>query len=425
MVSRAASRGAAVMTPLVGCRFCGEALRFAAIDLGARPLANGLVPMDAPDQPDECYPLRLMVCEACWLAQLEQAVDPARMFLDYAYKSSVSAVWREHVARFAATAVERFGLTSGSLVIEVGSNDGILLQQFATRGIPTLGIDPSSDLAEAARLTGVQTLNAFFGEQTAASLAAQGRRADLLVANNVLAHVPGLMDFVRGLALVLAPDGVLSIEVPDVMALLRDGRFDTIYHEHVFCFSAFVLRKILAAAGLVIFDAEVLPTHGGSLRLFARHAAARRPAGTAALDRIIAEEEAAGVDRPETYRSLSVTAAAVIGGLRGFLDRARAEGATVAAYGAAAKGTMLLNAMGATRWDIAFVADANGLKQGHRIPGCRIPVVAPDQLRTSRPDYLLILPWNIADEIMAATSFIADWGGKFVVPGRTPRIVPA
>jgi SAM-dependent methyltransferase len=413
------------MTPPVACRFCGADLTCEACDFGDQPLANNLVPMDAPDAPDPRFPLRVMVCAACLLVQLERTADPAVMFGVYSYLSSVSAVWRDHAARFASMAMDRFALTTESLVMEVGSNDGTLLREFVARGIPRLGIDPAANVTAEARQRGVPTLTAFFGEQTAATLVREGKRADLLVANNVLAHAPALMDFVRGLALMLAPDGVLSIEVPHVLAMLRGAQFDTIYHEHVYYFSAFVLRQILEAVRLAVFDVEMLPTHGGSLRLLAQHADSGRHELTPALDSVIATERDTGLLRPESYRVLAEAASRVVGGLRTFLDRARADGATVAAYGAAAKGTMLLNAACASSADIVFVADANELKQGHRMPGCRIPIVPPDRLHAARPDFLLVLPWNIAGEIIEATRFIGAWGGRFVVPSPALHVIAA
>jgi 2-polyprenyl-3-methyl-5-hydroxy-6-metoxy-1,4-benzoquinol methylase len=409
------------MTP--ACRFCGADLTFEACDLGEQPLANRLVPMDAPAVADPRFPLRVMVCASCLLVQLEQTADPAAMFTEYPYLSSVSALWRDHAARFAAMAVDRFALGEGSLVVEVGSNDGTLLSAFAGRGLRCLGVDPAENVAAEARRRGVPTITAYFSEQTAAVLRREHGQADLMVANNVLAHVPELNDFVRGLAMLLAPNGVLSIEVPHVLAMLRDARFDTIYHEHVCYFSAMVLRAVLSAAGLALFDAETLPTHGGSLRLFARHSELHGFATTSALDGIFAAERDFGLERPGCYRSLAGAAARVGSGLRRFLEQARRDGLTVAAYGAAAKGTMLLNAAGVTPEDILFVADANPLKQGFRMPGCRVPIVPPDQLRTARPDFVLVLPWNIAGEIIDAVSFIGDWGGRFVVPSPELHVI--
>ena len=366
-----------------------------------------------------------MVCTRCLLVQLADTVDPATLFGTYHYLSAVSSFWRDHAAAFAAMAVPRFNLSGESLVIEVGSNDGTFLKPFRTRGVPVLGIDPAANIAAQAAADGIPTRTAFFGRQTAAALAREGARASLLIANNVMAHAPDIVDFVHGLALALAADGILSIEVPDIAPMLRDARFDTIYHEHVFYFSAIALRQILASAGLTVFDAEVLPTHGGSLRLLARHQAAAGPPASDALDRIIAAEESAGLRDPARYHALADAAAHVTHGLRDFLTKAKAGGARVAAYGAAAKGTMLLNTTDVTRDDIAFVADANPLKQGHSLPGCRVPVVAPSAIRDSRPDYLLILPWNIADEIMDATRFIGDWGGRFVIPSPTLHVIAA
>lgn len=403
------------------CRHCATPLTHVACDLGEQPLANNLVPQPPPDTADPRYPLRVMVCDACLLVQLEQTVDPTLLFGTYSYLSSVSTTWLAHAARFAAWATDRFALNANNLVIEIGSNDGYLLREFLARGIPCLGIEPAANVAEQARGQGVPTHTAFFGEQVACQLA----RADLLVANNVLAHAPSLMDFVRGLALVLAPGGVLSIEVPHVLAMLRGEQFDTIYHEHVCYFSALALQRVLAAAGLSVFDIESLPTHGGSIRVLAQHVATGRHAVAPSVADVIAEERAAGLADPDRYAILGTASQRVAGGLRAFLDQARAEGATVAAYGAAAKGTMLLNAAGATPRDVQFVADANPLKQNHCMPGCRIPVVPPSCIQSARPDFLLILPWNIAPEIAEATRFIADWGGRHVVPSPRLRILPA
>jgi SAM-dependent methyltransferase len=413
------------MMPPVACRFCAAELTCEACDFGDQPLVNNLVPMDAPETPDPRFPLRVMVCSNCLLVQLEQTADPAAMFSEYSYMSSVSAFWRDHTARFAVAAIDRFALTSESLVVEVGSNDGTLLREFQMRGVACLGIDPAANVAAEARRRGVPTLTAFFGEQTAATLARDGRQADLLVANNVLAHAPALLDFVRGFAVALAPNGVLSIEVPHVLAMLNGAQFDTVYHEHVFYFSAGVLQQVLAAVGLAVFDVVSLRTHGGSLRVLAQHAATGQHPTTSALEKIVAAERLAGLHDPQRYRVLGDEAARVVGGLRTFLGQARADGTTVAAYGAAAKGTMLLNAAGVGSADIVFVADASPLKQGFRMPGCRIPIVPPDRLVAARPDFLLVLPWNIADEIMEATRFIADWGGRHVIPSPSLRVIAA
>jgi 2-polyprenyl-3-methyl-5-hydroxy-6-metoxy-1,4-benzoquinol methylase len=407
------------------CRHCAAPLTQEVCDFGEQPLANGLVSMDAPATPDPRFPLRVMVCQACLLVQLERTADPSVMFSEYSYLSAISSVWRNHVSRFATKAIDRFGLNPRSLVVEVGSNDGTLLKPFVARGIPSLGIDPAVNVAAAARAAGVPTLAAFFGERTAATVVAQAGRADLLVGNNVLAHAPDLNGFVRGLAIALSPHGVVSIEVPHVLAILEGGQFDTVYHEHVFYFSAFVLARVMASAGLAIFDVETVSTHGGSLRILAQHAATGRQPVTAALDRIIAAEHDAGLLNPLRYRSLRESAAQVVGGLRSFLSQAHSRGETVAAYGAAAKGTMLLNLAGTGAADVRFVVDANPLKQGHRLPGCRIPVVPACRLAVDRPDFVLILPWNIADEIIAANHSISAWGGRFVVPSLTLRVIEA
>jgi SAM-dependent methyltransferase len=406
------------------CRSCGASLRFAACDFGDQPLANRFV-APGDDTPEPRFPLRVMVCGTCLLLQLETVPDPSLLFGEYSYLSSVSSAWLAHGERFAGMAAARFGLDARSLVMEVGSNDGGTLRPFLARGIRCLGIDPAVNVADAALRAGVPTRTAFFGEAAAASLAAEGLHANLLIANNVLGHVPDLRGFVRGLSRVLAHEGVLSIEVPHVLSLLRDGQFDTIYHEHVSYFSALSLDPLLAAAGLEIFDIETLSTHGGSLRLFVRRAGGGRHGVTSALASLIAAERDDGLDRVERYAAIGRDAARVTKALRDFLDAERAQGRVVAAYGAAAKGTMLLNAAGTGARDIAYVADANPLKQGRLMPGCRIPIVAPEHLRAARPDRLLILPWNIAGEIMAATHFIGGWGGRFVIPLPKLRLVYA
>jgi len=407
------------------CRFCAAPLRHVVADFGDQPFANALVPMAAPAAPDPRYPLRVMVCGACLLVQLEHAADPALLFSDYAYLSSVSTHWLDHAARFATMAVDRFGLDRSSLVLEVGSNDGYLLRAFIGHGPRCLGVEPAARIAAAARAAGIPTRTAFFSARTAAVLRQDAGPADLLVANNVLAHAPALPDFVAGLAHMLAPGGVLSIEVPHVLAMLRGAQFDTVYHEHVFYFSAGVLRRVLAAADLAIFDIERLPTHGGSLRVLAQHAATGRQAATGALAAVLAAEDAAGLGDPAGYASLAADAAGVVADLQGFLAQARAQGALVAAYGAAAKGTMLLNAAQLGPADLPFVVDASPRKQGLRLPGCRIPIVPPEHLRAARPDYLVLLAWNLAEEIMAATRFIAGWGGRFVLPLPRLRVIAA
>ncbi len=357
------------------------------------------------------------------MVQLETVPDPALLFGEYSYLSSVSSAWLAHAARFAAIATSRFGLDAKSLVMEVGSNDGATLRPFLAHGIACIGVDPAANVAQAARRAGVPTRTAFFGDAVAASLVAEGLRADLLIANNVLGHVPDPRGFVNGLSHILARDGVLSIEVPHVLSLLREGQFDTIYHEHVSYFSVLSLDRLLTGAGLTIFDVETLPTHGGSLRLFVQHSDGGRHDVTQARGALIAAERDDGLDRPERYATIGRDAARVTADLRRFLDGESAQGRVVAAYGAAAKGTMLLNAAGAGARDIAFVADANGLKQGRLMPGCRIPIAPPEHVRAARPDRLLILPWNIADEIMAAMRFIGAWGGRFAIPLPALRVV--
>ena len=381
------------------CRLCGDVLARSLVDLGATPLANALLtPAQAAAGADRAWPLHVRVCERCLLVQVDTVVPPAEIFSDYPYFSSVASSWVAHAARFCDEACARFGLDARSRVVEIASNDGYLLQHFVARGVPVLGIEPAANVAAVARARGIATEIGFFGEAFAADLAARGVRADLVCANNVLAHVPDIAGFARGIARVLAADGVASLEFPHLLRLIEGVQFDTIYHEHYAYLSLLVVERVLAQAGLRAFDVATLPTHGGSLRVFACHAGAAFAAlpGLAALR---AEEAAAGLDRQDGYAGFAPLVAAVQRGLRAFLVGAHAAGRRVAAYGAAAKGCTLLNTSGVTAADIAYVADRNPAKQGRRLPGCRLPVVAPEALWREPPDDLLILPWNLADEI--------------------------
>jgi SAM-dependent methyltransferase len=406
------------------CRFCGTPLRRTFLDLGRQPLANSYLTREQLEAGSErTYPLRTRVCERCFLVQADHDV-PADAIFDagYAYFSSFSASWVEHARRYAEAMIERFGLGPESLVVEVASNDGYLLKHFLARDIPVLGIEPTANTAEAARAIGVRTDVRFFNAQTGQELAARGDRADLMAANNVLAHVPDLNAFVGGFRHVLKPEGVLTFEFPHLLNLIELVQFDTIYHEHYSYLSLLAVEQVLEAHGLRVFDVELLPTHGGSLRLFCALKASGH-AETDALRALRRRESDAGLDRLETYDGFAARVEAVRDSFLDFLAGARAEGKTVAAYGAAAKGNTFLNSAGVTARDIVAAFDANPAKQDRYLPGSHIPTLAPEKVAELRPDYVLILPWNLKDEIMGQLAYIKDWGGRFVVASPQTRVV--
>ena len=403
------------------CRSCGAGLTRTLVDLGEQPLANSYL-RPGEEAAEARYPLHARVCDECFLVQVSHAVAPETVFADYAYFSSYSSTWVEHTRRFAEAARAEFGLGASSLVVEVASNDGCLLRHFRAAGVPVLGVEPAANVAEVARAAGVPTEVRFFGAEAAADLVARGATADLVVANNVLAHVPDLNGFVAGLVRVLAPEGVVSIEAPHLAKLLEQVQFDTIYHEHFSYFSLLSAERVLGAHGLRVFDVEELPTHGGSLRIKACHAGAARPS-TAAVDRVRDAEALARLGRPETYDAFAPRVEACRASLRAFLDRARLTGKTVAAYGAAAKGNTLLNHCGVTTADVAYVVDRNPHKVGRLLPGSHLPVHDVDHVRRTRPDYVLVLPWNWKDEIVAQMADVSSWGGRFVTAVPTVTVL--
>ncbi|MEI9963408.1 MAG: methyltransferase C-terminal domain-containing protein [Caulobacteraceae bacterium] len=408
------------------CRFCGAPLTHTFLDLGEQPLSNAFLTADALAAGTErAWPLHARVCDRCFLVQVDDPVDAGDIFTDeYAYFSSYSKSWLEHARRYARMAAERFGLGPGSLVVEIASNDGYLLRNFVEMGVPVLGIEPAANCAEAARAIGVPTEVMFFGEETGKALAARGVRADLMAANNVLAHVPRIGDFVAGFPQVLKPEGVLTFEFPHLLRLIEGVQFDTIYHEHFSYLSMLTVERVLASAGMRVFDVEELPTHGGSLRLFCRLAAAGH-AETAAVERLRQAERAAALDRIEGYAGFTQKAEAVRASFLDFLRKAKAEGKTVAAYGAAAKGNTFLNYAGVGPDDIRAVYDLNPHKQGRFLPGSHVPILSPDAIADLKPDYVVILPWNLKDEIMAQLAFIGGWGGRFVTAAPQTRVIGA
>jgi 2-polyprenyl-3-methyl-5-hydroxy-6-metoxy-1,4-benzoquinol methylase len=395
------------------CRLCGMKLTRSLIDLGATPLANTYVtPEEARQGLDRRHRLHVRVCDSCLLVQVDTAIPPDAIFSDYAYFSSYSTSWLDHAARYAATMIERFGLGSNSLVMEVASNDGYLLRHFHAAGIPVLGIEPAANVAQAARQIGIPTETMFFGADTAMEIAAQHGRADLIAANNVLAHVPDIFGFVAGFAAVLRPNGVVTFEFPHLLNLLEQVQFDTIYHEHYSYLSLLVVERVLRSTGLRAFDVERLPTHGGSLRVYACHAGgphSTRPG----LRAVRLAEKRAMLNDPDSYGSFAPKVAAVQAGFRIFLSAQRAAGRRVAAYGAAAKGNTFLNSCAVTARDIIHVADRNPAKQGRLTPGSHIPIVAPEVLMKSPPHDLIILPWNLATEITAQLAPLRQAGTQF------------
>lgn len=402
------------------CRFCGAPLEHVFIDLGASPLANSFLEPEALARPEPFFPLAVYTCSRCLLVQLPEAERPEEIFSDYAYFSSYSDSWVAHARAYAEMARERFGLDEGSQVVEVASNDGYLLRHFAEAGVPVLGIEPAANVAEAARDLGIPTRVKFFGEAVGKALAAEGKAADLLVGNNVLAHVPNLNDFVAGLAAALKPSGVLTMEFPHLLRLIEENQFDTIYHEHYSYFSLLTVREVFAAHGLELFDVEEIPTHGGSLRIYAQRRAGAggedggRPVGEA-VEALAERERAAGLADLATYGTYAPRVQKVKRDLLRFLLAAQEDGRTVVGYGAPAKGNTLLNYCGVRPDLLPYTVDVSPHKQGRYLPGVRIPIHAPEHLFETRPDYVLILPWNIRREITEKMAGIREWGGRFVV----------
>jgi SAM-dependent methyltransferase len=402
-------------TARVSCRFCGEGL-VDFLDLGMSPLCESFLSADQLNSAESFYPLAARVCPSCFLVQLQEYVAPERIFTEYAYFSAFSTAWLEHARHYAAAMRERLALGPASRVIELGSNDGYLLQFFAEKGVPVLGIEPAANVAAAARARGVPTRVEFFGTEAARRLADEDLGADLVVANNVLAQVPDVNSFVAGIRLVLKPDGMATIEFPHLLRTIEGNQFDQVYHEHFSYFSALTAERIFAAHGLRIFDAEELWTHGGSLRLHVCHAGATRFPSRPSLARVIDEERRFGIDRLETYAGFVARVHATKRALLRFLIDQKAEGRRIAGYGAPGKGNTLLNYCGIRTDFLDYTVDRNPYKHGRYLPGTHIPIFPPDKIAETRPDFVLILPWNLKDEIMAQLAYVRDWGAKFVVP---------
>jgi 2-polyprenyl-3-methyl-5-hydroxy-6-metoxy-1,4-benzoquinol methylase len=406
------------------CRACGTPLAQTFADLGLSPVSNAFVKAEDAARGEMFYPLHAMVCERCWLVQLSNVTRAETHFHDdYVYFSSFSSSWLEHARRYVSAMIPRFGLDRSSRVVEIASNDGYLLQYFVQDGIPCLGIEPTSNTAAAARKIGVESRELFFGRDTAKQLAAEGGQADLLLGNNVLAHVPDINDFVGGMPLLLKPEGVITLEFPHLRELMANNQFDTLYHEHYSYLSLTALMPVFKRAGLRLFDVEHLPTHGGSLRIYACHQKAAY-ADSGAVTACLSQEAAAGLTRLDTYTAFGEKVRATKRALLDFLIAAKRDGRRIAAYGAAAKGNTLLNYCGVGTDFIDYVVDKNPVKQGKLLPGSRIPVRSPEAVSDTRPDYLLILPWNIKDEVIEQMAGIRQWGGQFVVPIPRVAILP-
>lgn len=396
------------------CRHCDAELRHVFLDLGAAPPSNAYLSREALGRPEPVYPLKLFVCERCWLVQTEDFARREELFAsDYAYFSSTSRTWLDHAARYAQIITRRLALDASSLVIEVASNDGYLLKNFVEAGIPCLGVEPTDSTADAAERLGIPVLREFFGVMTASELAAQGKRADLLCGNNVYAHVPDINDFTAGLRIALKPGGTITLEFPHLLRLIDQNQFDTVYHEHFSYLSLIAVERIFERAGLRVLDVEELPTHGGSLRVYGCHCDDPREA-TPAVRAMLEREATFGMRDLATYRGFQEKADKVRDEFRRFLEEQKRAGKAVAAYGAAAKGNTLLNYSGVDTRLIDFVCDAAPSKQGKYLPGSRIPILEPGVLAAKRPDWVVILPWNIADEVRLQQP-AGTWGGKFVV----------
>lgn len=398
------------------CRFCNTPLKHTFVDLGMSPPCNNILTFEQLNQMEAFYPLHVFVCDHCFLVQLLEYITPLEIFGDYSYFSSYSDSWLQHAKNYTDLIVERLQLSANSQVIELASNDGYLLQYFIAKNIPVLGIEPATNVAAVAQQKGIPTLNKFFGQTTAQELVTEGKQADLIIGNNVLAHVPNLNDFVAGMQTLLKPDGVITMEFPHLMQLMSQNQFDTIYHEHFSYFSLVTVEKVFAKHNLTLFDVEELATHGGSLRIYACHSHNTAQSVSQQVITLREKELTAGFTKLETYVSFQEQVKTTKRKLLQFLINAKSEGKSIVGYGAPGKGNTLLNYCGIRSDFLDYTVDRSPYKQGKFLPGTHIPIFAPDKIHETKPDYLLILPWNLKDEIIKQMSYIRQWGGKFVVP---------
>jgi len=406
------------------CRFCGSLLSQTFIDLGMSPLCETYLGPEQLNRMELFYPLHVYVCGNCFLVQLEEFVSPEEIFTEYAYFSSYSDTWLSHSRSYVDMVTKRFGLMAKSFVVELASNDGYLLQYFVEKGIPVLGVEPAANVAAVAVSKGIPTLVKFFGVETAKDLAANGRRADLIAANNVLAQVPDVNDFVGGMKILLKPGGVVTVEFPHLVRLIEENQFDTIYHEHFSYFSFRTAERIFAAHGFVLFDVEEIPTHGGSLRIYGRHAEDGAKPVNDTVPRLKERESAYGLEHLDRYKSFEENVKETKRKLLEFLIQAKRGGKRIAGYGAPGKGNTLLNYCGIRTDFLDFTVDRNPYKQGKFLPGTHIPIHSPDRILQERPDYVMVLPWNFKEEIVRQLHYIREWGGKFVVPIPEVTVIP-
>ncbi len=405
------------------CRFCGTPLSHVVADLGTSPLCESYVSADVYDTPEPFWPLRAYVCEECLLVQVPELVGGEEIYSDYAYFSSYSDSWLAHCRAYVDAAIPRFGLGPDSRVVEIASNDGYLLQYTIDAGIPSLGVEPAANVAEAAIAKGIPTVVRFFGVEAARDLVADGVRADLLIANNVIGHVPAINDFVAGMKLLLADGGTITVEIPHLMQTMEGNQFDQIYQEHYCYWTLLSLSRVFGAHGLVIYDVDILPTHGGSVRIYARHESETSKPTSEAVTGLLEAERAGGYDDVATYTAFGEQVAETKRRILEFLIRAKREGKQIAGYGAPGKGSTLLNYCGIREDFIDYTVDRNPVKQGTYLPGCRIPVYPPDRLAETKPDYIVLLPWNLERELSAQLSYVRDWGGRLIVLIPEPRFV--
>ena len=406
------------------CRHCQQELTLPLVDLATAPPSNAYLTKEKLYAPEKYFPLRVMVCTHCWLVQTKDYAGADELFdEDYAYFSSFSTTWLKHAEKYVSGMVELFGLTTQSHIVEVAANDGYLLQYAKALGIPCLGIEPTASTAEAARDKGLEIIEEFFGVQLAKQLVAQGKQADLTAANNVLAHVPDINDFVAGFTTLLKPNGVSTFEFPHLLNLVQQNQFDTIYHEHYSYLSLTSVNTIFAANGLTVFDVDELSTHGGSLRVYAQRSDVGRHTVSSNVAELLARENATGMTSETFYENFQAKANKVKNDLLMFLLEAKREGKAVAGYGAAAKGNTLLNYAGVRPDLLAYVVDRNPAKQNKFLPGCRIPIMSESQLKQTKPDYVLILPWNLRDEVVEQLAYIREWGAMFVAAVPSLKVV--
>ena len=406
------------------CNFCKAPLEHTFVDLGMAPMVSAYLPEEALQKPEPFFPLHAYVCGKCLLVQLPEMQTPEQIFSDYPYLSSYSKSWLIHAKTYVDYVIERFGLGKDSQIVEIASNDGYLLQYFMEADIPVLGIEPASNIAEIAVEKGIPTLNEFFGVKTAESVAKDGTKADLLLGNNVLAHVPDINDFVAGMKIMLAPGGVITMEFPHLLQTMAENQFDQVFHEHCSYISFIAVDEIFRSHGLTIFDVEELPTHGGSIRIFAQHDTEAIKEKSKNVSRMMDKERAAGLDMLDAYFAFAEKARSTKRKLLDLLIGLKSDGKTIAGYGAPGKGCVLLNYMGIRSDFLDYTVDINPQKQNLYMPGVHVPIFDPNKIKETKPDYVLILPWNLKNEIMEQLSYIKEWDGKFIVPIPEARILP-